>query len=256
MTVAQGTFVWYELMTTDLSAAEEFYGKVVGWRAKDSGMPGIKYTLFSSGETPVGGAMTIPPQAAQAGATPSWTGYVAVANVDEMAERVKASGGAVHHGPENIPGVGRFAIVADPHGAAFALFTGEGDPPPPPDPAAPGYVGWRQLNAGDLASAFPFYAKLFGWTKAEAIDMGAMGVYQLFAHGGTAIGGMMTKPPQIPHPRWEYFFNVEAADAAVERVKAAGGTVYNGPVQVPGGSWIAQCVDPQGAVFAVVAPTR
>ena len=119
-------------------------------------------------------------------------------------------------------------------------------------PGAPGHVGWRELHAGDGPAAFDFYARLFGWTKDEAMDMGPMGVYQLFAAGGQAIGGMMTKTAETPAPYWLYYFNVEAVDAAIARVKAAGGQLLNGPMQVPGGSWIAQCMDPQGAMFAVV----
>jgi predicted enzyme related to lactoylglutathione lyase len=83
-----------------------------------------------------------------------------------------------------------------------------------------------------------------------------MGTYQLFAAGGYAIGGMMTKPAQVPAPAWLYYFVVPAIDAAVERVKAAGGQVLNGPMEVPGGAWIIQCLDPQGAMFALVAAKR
>ena len=108
----------------------------------------------------------------------------------------------------------------------------------------------------DGATAFDFYARLFGWTKADAIDMGAMGIYQLFATGGAPVGGMMTKTPETPQPFWLYYFNVEAIDAAIARVEEGGGTLVNGPHEVPGGSFIAQCLDPQRAMFAMVAPRR
>jgi predicted enzyme related to lactoylglutathione lyase len=101
-----------------------------------------------------------------------------------------------------------------------------------------------------------FYSDLFGWTKADTVDMGPMGIYQLFAAGGDAIGGMMTKTPQSPAPFWLYYFNVDAIDAAVERITAAGGKVIQGPHEVPGGSWIVQALDPQGALFALVATKR
>jgi uncharacterized protein len=67
---------------------------------------------------------------------------------------------------------------------------------------------------------------------------------------------MMTKPPQIPSPMWLFYFNVEAIDAASARIGENGGQVLNGPMQVPGGSWIVQSMDPQGAMFALVAPSR
>jgi predicted enzyme related to lactoylglutathione lyase len=84
------------------------------------------------------------------------------------------------------------------------------------------------------------------------MDMGAMGTYQLFAAGGEAIGGIMTKPPQMPSPAWLFYFIVPDIDSAAARVTAGGGQVLQGPVQVPGGGWIVHCMDPQRAMFALV----
>ena len=86
--------------------------------------------------------------------------------------------------------------------------------------------------------------------------MGPMGTYQLFAAGGPPIGGMMTKFESVPAPFWLHYFTVDAIDAAAARVRAKGGEVLNGPHEVPGGSWIIQCRDPQGAMFALVSPKR
>ena len=256
MATPKGSFVWYELMTSDTAAATKFYESALGMSGADSGMPGMNYTILSAGGAPVGGVMEIPAEAKKMGARPGWMGYIGVADVDAHAAKVKAAGGAIHRPPEDIPGVGRFAVVADPHGAAFMLFKGStDDAPPPAAPGTPGHVGWHELHAGDGPAAFAFYSGLFGWTKDTAMDMGAMGVYQLFAAGGPAIGGMMTKTPETPAPNWLYYFNVESVDAAIERVKSGGGQVLNGPMEVPG-SWIAQCMDPQGAMFAVVGPKR
>ena len=251
-----GRFVWYELMTSDAKAGEAFYRDVVGWGAQPApaAVPGIAYTLLTVGATPVAGLMAIPAEAAAMGARPGWIGYVGVESVDAAATKVRDLGGSVHKPPMDIPGVGRFAVVADPHGAVFALFrwqTPAGGEPPAPD--AVGQAGWRELYAGDLQPAFDFYARMFGWTKADAIDMGPMGVYQIFAHDGVGIGGMMTKPPQAPRPCWNYYFNVDSVAAAVERVKRGGGEVLVGPMQVPGGSWIMQGLDPQKAAFALVS---
>ena len=118
------------------------------------------------------------------GAPPCWTGYVGVDDVDRTASRVVDAGGSIDHGPETIPGVGRFAVVADPQGARFVLFAWleERDPPPPPAPR--GHVQWHELYAGDRESAFAFYASLFGWTKVDAISIGPMGIYQTFGQNG------------------------------------------------------------------------
>ena len=250
-------FVWYELMTSDATAAEAFYRSVIGWQTADAGMPGMKYTLLSVGESAIAGLMDLPAEARAAGARPGWLGYIAVDDVDARLAQVLQAGGAMHHPAQDIPGVGRFATVADPQGAVFCLFKGLSEQAPPqPAAGTPGTIGWRELYAGDLASAWLFYSTLFGWTKDEAIDMGERGIYQLFAAGGPAIGGMMTRPSEVPQPCWLYYISVDAIDAAAARVTAAAGQVVNGPMEVPGGSWIVQCLDPQGAMFAMVAPKR
>ena len=83
--------------------------------------------------------------------------------------------------------------------------------------------------------------------------MGSMGVYQLFNNQDGGVGGMMKKPDQAPAEYWLYYFRVADIDKAAEDIKAKGGQVLMGPMQVPNGEWIVQGVDPQGAMFAVVA---
>ncbi|WP_211462281.1 VOC family protein [Collimonas silvisoli] len=257
MSTDQAKFVWYDLMTSDIRAAESFYQNVVGWSMQDAGMGDRSYTILSAGPTMVGGLMPIPEDARAMGARPCWSGYIAVSDVDAYAARVAAAGGAIRRPPDDIPGVGRFAVAADPDGAPFILFKGNSDAEPTPAAAGtPGHIGWHELHAGDGEKAFAFYAGLFGWTKDEAIDMGPMGVYQTFASGGPAIGGMMTKTPDMPVPCWLYYVNVAGIDAAVTRINQGGGKVIMGPHQVPGGKWIVQGLDPQGAMFALVSEQR
>jgi predicted enzyme related to lactoylglutathione lyase len=229
----------------------------MGWTAADSGMPGQAYTLFSAGPTMICGLMPIPDESAKAGVPPAWMGYVGVYDVDAYAKKVIAAGGTLHKGPKDIPGIGRFAVVGDPDGAGFILFQpGSDQSPTPIAPDTPGQIGWHELRAGDLDRAFAFYSGLFGWTKAQAVDMGPMGTYQTFSTGGEPIGGMMTKFPRMPSAHWLYYFNVDGADAARDRVIANGGRALGEPHQVPGGNWIVHCADPQGAMFAVTSTTR
>ena len=254
----QGSFFWYDLMTSDTKAAAKFYGDVVGWGLQDSGNPQMDYTLFTKGARGVAGLMPIPEEMAKAGGRPAWLGYIHVEDVDAMAKRIPQEGGQLHKGPITVPGVIRFAVVSDPQGAAFLIATPLiKEAPPPLPPGMPGTVGWHELYAEDWKSVFPFYEKLFGWSKADAVDMGPMGTYQLFKTGGAMpAGGMMTKPAAIPMPYWGYYFNVAGLDAAVTRVQAGGGKLLNGPMEVPGPMWVATCTDPQGAVFSLVATTR
>jgi hypothetical protein len=250
-------FVWYELMTTDATAAEAFYSQVIGWKTQDSGMTDMRYTLLSLGETMIAGLMALPVEALAMGARPGWIGYVSTDDVDACAAALRRAGGAVHKEPADIPGVGRFAMVADPQGAVFAIFKGNSaEQPAQPAPGTAGTIGWHELHAGDGPSAFGFYSSHFGWGKGEPMDMGAMGTYQIFTIDGTPVGGMMTKMPDVPMPCWLYYINVDGIDAAISRVGVHGGHLIHGPQEVPGGSWIANCIDPQGAMFAMVSARR
>jgi predicted enzyme related to lactoylglutathione lyase len=249
-----GAFCWHELMTSDLAAAKAFYEKVVGWGAQDAQMPGMQYWLMSAGGVPSAGMMAMPEDACDMGAKPGWIGYVAVDDVDAATEKVQRLGGKVHKAPMDIPNVGRFSVVADPQNTTFAMLTPAPQPdmPPPPPPGTPGRVGWNELYCSDVEPAFAFYADLFGWTKGEAMPMGEMGVYQIFHHGDMAIGAMMKRPPNLPVNFWNFYFNVPKIDAAAERAKEEGATILHGPMEVPGGDWIVQALDPQGAMFAIV----
>ena len=253
------SFIWYELMTTDQPAAEAFYRAVVGWEMVDAGQSDMRYTILSAGPRGVGGLTTLPADACAAGAKPGWTGYIAVADTDATAQRIVAAGGSIRRAPDDIPNVGRFAVVADPGGATFMLLTPlpREQQPPPIELHSPGYIGWHELYAGNgQEAAFAFYSKLFGWTTIDTLDMGAMGTYRIFGADGVPFGGMMDKPAEAPMSAWAFYVNVDGIDAAVERIKMNGGQILMGPHEVPGGSWIVQAVDPQGANFALVSAKR
>lgn len=259
MSQSAARFVWHELMTSDLPGATAFYTAVLGWSTTVQAMAEGDYTLASAGGTQVAGLMALTPEAVAAGAPAGWMGYVAVADVDAKAAEAQAAGGMLCHPATDIPGVGRFATIADRDGVPLCLFKGSGsDEAPVSDPGAPGNIGWNELYTDDLDAAWAFYAGLLGWVKDEAIDMGPMGVYQLFspAAGLPPTGGMMKRPAEVPRACWLHYFNVVALDAAIGRVRSAGGQAITEPMQVPGGSWVATCLDPQGAAFALVSPQR
>ena len=250
MTDRQGRFSWYELITTDMAAARQFYAKVVGWGAREASAPDLAYTLFTADDVAVSGLMDLPEHARKMGATPRWMGYVGVDDVDAAADRIKRLGGAVYVPPTD-SNIGRISVVADPQTATLALVQGlKSGPARPASPGEPGRVGWHELLAADWEKVFAFYSEVFGWQKADS-DTGSIDSYQLFAAGGQTIGGMFTKRPNQPVPFWLFYINTGDIDAAAERVKAAGGVIFEGPFELPGGSWILRCGDPQGATFAL-----
>lgn len=257
-------FFWYELLTSDQDAAIDFYTHVVGWSAADSENPdltGFRYTILSTEGQGVAGLMELTEDMKAGGARPAWLGYIHAGDVDARAKAIAAAGGTIHVPPTDIPGVGRFALVVDPGGAFFYIMTPrppEGAPAPKElAPNTPGKFSWHELysSLGDKA-AFDFYAGQFGWETMHEMPMGDMGTYRIFGADGVQMGGMMKKPDQMPMSAWGFYTNVDSIDAAVDRVKAKGGQVLNGPMEVPGGSWIVQCLDPQGAHFALVAAGR
>ncbi len=254
MSEHHGRFVWYELLTTDVKAAEAFYGRVVGWRARDASTPGVPYTLWSAGKRDVAGLMILPEEGRQKGAAPRWVGYVAVDDIDATVAQIRQLGGSVYVPPTD-SNIGRISVIADPQTATFALVSGlktGGEPPPSRD--EPGQIGWHELFAADHVKAFAFYREIFGWRKV-APQAGSMAGYQPFACGGLTIGGMFTKlPHQAPVPYWLYYVEVDDLAAALGRVQAAGGRLFEGPFELLDDMSIARCIDPQGAIFALQGP--
>jgi len=246
----RGRFVWHELMTTDTGAASDFYSRVVPWKTEDSGMP--SYSLWMSGKVRAGGLMALPEDDGSA-TPPHWLIYVGTSDVDATVEAAEKLGGKVLKPASDIPNVGRFAVLSDPQGAAFAVFTPSSVPEE--GMSAGGGVGdftWHELATTDLDAAFSFYSELFGWEKGPAHDMGEAGLYQLVKHGGQDVGGIWKARDNSTPPSWLSYVRVEDAAKAASEIKAAGGRVLNGPMEVPGGSWIVQLLDPQGGAFAVV----
>ena len=253
--IPTGRFVWYDLMTTDPAGARDFYTNVLGWGTETWDGGEQPYDMWTAPSGALGGVMELPPEAVAQGAPPHWMAYIAVEDVDATVEKGTSLGGTVLVPPMDIPTVGRFSVMADPHGAVFAAFRPEGEAPGHDEAPGVGEFSWHELVTEDYDAAFDFYSALFGWQKTDAMDMGPAGTYQMYGRGvGPDLGGMMNKPPQMPEEMpasWWFYARVDDIDAALERVKENGGTVASGPMDVPGGDKVAQCQDPQGAWFAV-----
>ncbi len=248
----QNPFVWHDLMTNDVEAAQKFYGDVVGWTF-DPPMDG--YVVGKAGEAGVIGIMDTPPHLK--GMPPFWSGYVYTPDVDAAAAQAKKLGGEVKREPWDVPGMLRLAVLADPTGAHFNIMKPlSAEERKMPAPGAIGTVGWNELHAGDLNKAWEFYSEMFGWTKGATMPMGEHGDYQLWQINGQDTGGMMKKFAEMPMPLWAYYFFVDGIDKAAERLTKAGGKVLMGPHEVPGGMWIVNAQDPQGGFFNLLSKTK
>jgi predicted enzyme related to lactoylglutathione lyase len=251
----RGRFIWHELMTPEPDAAAAFYSKVLPWKSQPSGMP--SYSLWMAGKVQAGGLASQADDARQSGAPPSWLVYIGTPDVDSTAVAAERLGGKILKGATDIPGIGRFAVLTDPRGAAFAVFS-----PAAPAPAGAsasggaGHFSWHELATTDPEAALGFYCELFGWARGPGHDMGGMGTYHIIEHGGRQVGGMYALRDASTPPHWLSYVQVESADRAAAAARDGGGRVLNGPMEVPGGSRVAQILDPQGGAFAVHEQAR
>jgi predicted enzyme related to lactoylglutathione lyase len=259
-----GGFIWYELMTPDPAAAKRFYDAVVGWSiGENSVAPGIEYRMIGRADGGnAGGVLTLNDEMIAGGARPIWLGYLHTDDVAATVGAIQAVGGGVMMTPWNQPGVGRLAMVTDPSGAVLYLM----DPIPPegqPDAVSdvfsvdrPQHVRWNELASGDPDGAIVFYKKHFGWDQEGAMPMGEMGDYKFVQHDGVGIGAVMRRPAQLPVSLWTYYIGVDDIDRAAAAVTANGGTIFNGPMEIPGGEFALNANDPQGASFGLVGPRK
>lgn len=265
MTNATGAFIWHELMTTDADAATRFYGEVVGWQVQAHSDPAagdMDYRMIvrSDGGT-TGGVFQLTSDMTSGGAVPCWLGYISVDDVDKEVAAIVAEGGALRMPAVDLP-VGRFAMVTDPQGAPYYVMKPVAmDPSCGQQPndlkaclASPQCIRWNELSTADDEQAVKFYTSHYGWSQNESMDMGDMGQYRFIERDGAAFGAIMKKPPEMPVSVWTYYIGVDDIDRAVSAISTSGGTVTFGPMEIPGGEFVLNGIDPQGAHFGLVGP--
>jgi len=241
----RGRFVWHELMTPDPSGAHAFYSKVVGWKTQ-AWEHDPSYQMFVGANGPLGGTV------AQASGAPSWLHYIGTPDIEATVQQVKSRGGGVTKEITSMPSGGKYAVLTDPQGAAFAVYSSPLDEGGKESAPKRGEFSWYELATSDWRGAIDFYSGVFGWEKMAEHDMGPDGKYVLFGSSGVQRGGMWNKRASMPGgPAWLGYVRVKDVNDAVKKAKGARGTLVNGPMEVPGGDWIAQFTDPYGALFAV-----
>lgn len=254
---AKGRNVWFDLMTTDVDGAKAFYTETIGWKSQqwEEGDPNMPYSMWMAGEVGIGGLMQLPEEAAKMGAPPHWMAYTLVPDVDATVKEAEGLGGKILKSAFDIPKVGRVAVLADPQGAAFAIYKPEKDDSPFADGKQMLQFSWAELNTTDYEGAWKFYSALFDWKERSTMDMGPLGTYFMWNDSEEVTkGGMSNMASQMKVPaHWLHYITVENIEETLERIKAKGGKVINGPMDIPGDDVIAQCIDPQGAFFAVYA---
>jgi predicted enzyme related to lactoylglutathione lyase len=240
--------MWVDHTSPDVQRSAQFYGQLFGWQAQDMGEQMGHYTMFTYKGKTVGA--TTPPMSE--GTPPSWSTYIATANVEETARKVAEAGGKTIVAPMQVMDQGSMAVFTDPTGAFFCVW----------QPAAhkgaelvntPVSFCWNELATRDLNAAKDFYKKVFGYgVKSNPMPEG--GEYVEWQVNGRSVGGAMAMgsmyPPQVP-PHWLVYFAVANTDETVKKAQELGGNVINPGMDTPQGR-MAVLSDPQGAAFAII----
>ena len=247
-----GRFVWREVFTADPAATKRFYGALFGWTFEDVPMgPDWAYTLCKLGDKQIGGMMDLADMPEGSGdIPPHWALYVSVADVDATAARAKALGGQILGDCHDIPGVGRFAVLMDPQGAAISLFRAtQGDPPEEATPALHDFC-WESLSATDPAASIAFYEELIGWKarQMEGTDQPTK-IFSRQGDAGTAIdvASVGQAPPGSP-AFWGTFVAVADVLATAAKARELGGQVVVEKMEIPVGAF-GVLQDPTGAMI-------
>ena len=242
----RGQFVWHELMTPDAGKAHAFYAKAIGWKSQPW-EEDASYVMFAARRGPIGGTAS-----RTNGAAPHWLPYIGTGNIEKTVKQAQELGGTVVQDIDSLSSGSRYAVLKDPFGATFGVYESAEDYGTI-SPPQPGEHSWHELMTGDFRAAFEFYSSLFGWQKMDEHDMGELGTYMIWGLDGRQLGGMFNAMNGAPPPSWLSYVRVKDVHQTARKVKSAGGQVVNGPMEVPGGDWIVQAVDPQGAMFAAHA---
>jgi predicted enzyme related to lactoylglutathione lyase len=116
-----GAFGWGELRTDNPKGAKAFYGSLFGWEVRDEDSSTGAYSVIGLDGRPIGGIVAVPQDASDRKA--HWGAYVSVRDVDALVARARDLGGRVLVATQEIPGIGRFAVLEDPQGAALGVIS-------------------------------------------------------------------------------------------------------------------------------------
>jgi len=240
-----GKFVWFDLYTTDMTSASNFYDALFDWdfeRTNDTN-PRIK-TVFHRGKA-IGNMIGRESEPGNS----QWLSYMSVEDVDSSVVAAENMGATLHIPAKELPNRGRIAVILDPQKAGVALLTSSTG-----DPVDDKYVINRWLGCElwttDVDGAGLFYKKLVGY-DVELKDMKGKGKYSLLTRRGKRRGGIAKIPWDDVKPEWIPYIAVENVLATTMKAQTVGGTVILAPDMSIKEGRVAIIADPSGAVFGI-----
>lgn len=240
-----GKFVWHNLVTSDVNAAQAFYGRLFGWEFETS--KDGRYSVISYRGRNIGGIVDVSkdgraPKAAR------WLSAMSVADLDASLDAVKAAGGKQLEAPVDVKGIGRVVTIEDADGAVLHLLASSQGDPPDIEPALDTWL-WHELLANHAPRAVDFYATAFGY-EVEALKKKPDSPYRVLWSAGEPRAGVMPNPFET-RSIWIPYIRVADPSILVGQVRALGGRVLIEPSPEVREGTLALVLDPSGAPIAL-----
>jgi predicted enzyme related to lactoylglutathione lyase len=257
--VHHGMFCWFEHHSDALERAIEYWTALVGGESMAVPLPcGNTMHLMNAGQHHRWSLRALagcPALLIERG--PHWLPFVAVDDTDAAYARALERGARSVAAP-NENGMGRGAMIEDPHGAALGLFTAAPGATDGVNPHGHGFMCWCELVTPDPKASAEFFSHALGWTSTEQ-DMGAFTV-TIASANGHPVASLWKQCADDAHPwkraRWYPYVQVNAMEAAAAQAKALGATLPCDIMPIPGvGRW-QPTYDPTGCETALLEPSR
>ena len=247
----RGVVARYELMTTAPAAAAAFYGQVLGWTTESS----------TDGQTSFVGAggPFASVSAVQRRMLPQWLSHITVESLPMALEMAETLGGLLMSIPAALPGLGRHGLLRGPGGSLISVVELSDAPMSSEGDAVRAAVAWNESTTLHFEDDWNFLSGLFGWLDRGTMTHPDGRQYRMFGRTheiGDGLGGHSTLSADLSAPSWVIYFSVPDLSPALVAVRAQGGRVTSTPMQLPNGDWVVRCLDPQGAVFALLSTQK
>jgi predicted enzyme related to lactoylglutathione lyase len=250
-----GAPCWADLWTSDIDGARRFYGELFGWEAEDPNPEFGGYFQFFLNGTGVAGCMG---DMGDMKASNAWRPYISSDDIAKTLEVAGANGAQIVVPAMPVADLGIQGVLIDPGGASIGVWQ-PGTFPGFTVLGEHGAPSWFELHTRGHGRSVEFYRAVFGIDTTAVSDSDDFRYFTFRpAAGGDDVGGIMDgtrfRPEGTPDG-WDVYWEVDDCAASVERAKALGASLIQGPDPTPYGV-LAHLADPAGAQFKLRTSPR